>query len=440
MSFTFDATQAFDPTDPRIVAANAEITFHAVGDVSLTPLEITDVTGVPLPNPYATNDLGAMPAFVHETLDQVAWSGGGQSGKLTSWEGLRDAAGASRMAAESAAIGAVAAVEGSLSAYTDAVNTSRDAALAAESAAVNAANLVGAPADTAIATAINGPGTQTQTALSAAIGDKIAAIELPGMIIEEPGGYPVRSDAPLAIWRGDTDPRNLPEFRVGIDLWAPSNPPVPVVNKWFTNFSAGTIGTLPAGFTSRWDNATSATVKDAGSGAKMFTIVSGNATVLFSWDVIPASSDVEVVMKYRGTRDPALTETRLLAMAASGSKATRSGYDALLQGEAGAAQLRILDMVNGAVSSYVGNAKVPVPMVTPNTWQWVRMRKYGSTISIRLWADGATEPTTWQISAVDPTPHSTGWAGPMIYLSGTTDVAIIGAAIDGATAPKEIMV
>lgn len=50
-----------------------------------------------------------------------------------------------------------------------------------------------------------------------------------------------------------------------------------------------------------------------------------------------------------------------------------------------------------------------VPGVTfaPGAWIWLRMQAVGSVLRGKVWADGATEPTGWQIEVVD-TSHPTG--------------------------------
>jgi hypothetical protein len=45
---------------------------------------------------------------------------------------------------------------------------------------------------------------------------------------------------------------------------------------------------------------------------------------------------------------------------------------------------------------------VPLP-VAYNQWLWVRMRAFGSTISVRVWADGTSEPGDWSASVTDAT-------------------------------------
>lgn len=138
MAYTFDQIFAADPSNPANVARNAAVTIFAPGDAGKTPLTLTTTEGDPLPNPVQVNANGFGSAFMHATLDRVAWAGGNFTGFFTAYEGMKNEA--------------VAA---------------RDAANASATAAAASAALVGAPADTAIAAAINASGSATKTALSA---------------------------------------------------------------------------------------------------------------------------------------------------------------------------------------------------------------------------------------------------------------------------------
>lgn len=92
MAFTYDQIFAVDPSNTSRVASNGAITIYAPGDPTKTPITITSVSGAPLANPIQVNELGFGPAFMHATLDRVAWSGGGMEGLFTSYEGLKNVA------------------------------------------------------------------------------------------------------------------------------------------------------------------------------------------------------------------------------------------------------------------------------------------------------------------------------------------------------------
>lgn len=173
--YVFKQIFAADPSNTANVATNASILLFAPGDPAMTPVVITDAsTGRILANPVETNTNGFGPTFAHETLDQVAWEGGGFSGTFESWRGLKDDAEASAGSATLSAAAAAAAAEEAATAVQEALAGAVGDAAASRAAAEAAAALVGAPADVAIATAIKGAGTQTNAALSAAIGGRAA--------------------------------------------------------------------------------------------------------------------------------------------------------------------------------------------------------------------------------------------------------------------------
>jgi len=109
VAFAFKQIEAHDPNNPGLVAPNAMVTIFEPGDPAKTPLTLTTLTGEALANPVTVNGLGYGPAFMHATLPQVAWSGGGLTGTFESYQGMRDEAIAARDAAENAASNAAAA-------------------------------------------------------------------------------------------------------------------------------------------------------------------------------------------------------------------------------------------------------------------------------------------------------------------------------------------
>jgi lysophospholipase L1-like esterase len=182
VAYSFDQIFAADPANPQNVASNAAVLIYAPGDATKTPLTITDPSGGPLANPVIVNANGFGSAFMHATLDRVAWDGGGFSGFFTSYEGMKQVATAAQTAAEAAAATAGAeaaavatAAIGDATADADAAAAS---AAASATAAATAAATANAPTDTAMAAAINGTG-ETKTALNATILDKIKTDSVP---------------------------------------------------------------------------------------------------------------------------------------------------------------------------------------------------------------------------------------------------------------------
>lgn len=99
MPYPFDQIFAADPDNTEMVASNVSVLIFAPGDATKAPLPLTTLNGLPLANPVPVNDKGFGPAFIAE-LDQVAWEGGGYTGLLPSYKGMKDEAVAARLAAD----------------------------------------------------------------------------------------------------------------------------------------------------------------------------------------------------------------------------------------------------------------------------------------------------------------------------------------------------
>jgi len=170
MAMSFDQIFAADPANPQNVASNAAVLIYAPGDATKAPLTITDPSGGPLANPVIVNANGFGSAFMHATLDRVAWDGGGFSGFFTSYEGMKNVSVAAQAAAEAAAatagVDAAAVATAAIGDATADADAAAASAAASATAAANAAATANAPTDTAMAAAINGTGA-TKTALNA---------------------------------------------------------------------------------------------------------------------------------------------------------------------------------------------------------------------------------------------------------------------------------
>jgi hypothetical protein len=192
MAYSFDQIFAADPANPANIAQNAAVTIFAPGDVTMTPLAITDPDGTPLPNPIPVNANGFGSAFAHATLDRVAWAGGGFTGFFTSYEGMKQVALDAQTAAETAA--STAAAEAS-TAVAPVIADAEAATAAANTAAANAL----APNDSTIAGYVNGSGP-TKAALDATYAPVDAVQKIDPNGTQTPATFAVRLDA-----NGDVD-------------------------------------------------------------------------------------------------------------------------------------------------------------------------------------------------------------------------------------------
>ena len=195
---------AADPNNPSIVATNAAVLIFNPGDPTKTPVTIWDLAKTSeIPNPVTTNSLGFGPAFLHDTLPQLAWEGGGMSNTFESFQGLWEDAEAAKGAAhgsatsaqESAASSALAATNAAAGVATALAATVAEAE-AAKLAAQAAAGLVDAPAGSAVLAAIS-EGGAARGELNAAIGAQTEPV-VNGLVAEAIAADPTVANAAAA--------------------------------------------------------------------------------------------------------------------------------------------------------------------------------------------------------------------------------------------------
>ncbi|QSZ47241.1 hypothetical protein [Arthrobacter sp. D5-1] len=136
--YTYDSELVADPFSFQR-AANSAITIYDVADTNnTTPLTLKDLNGLALPNPLTSNDDAFVPAFVAPS-PQVKMVGGGLQVVKSSFQGVRDAAVAARLAAEESELAAQAAAISAASTVTEVLAGAVGDAQSAQEAATGAA-------------------------------------------------------------------------------------------------------------------------------------------------------------------------------------------------------------------------------------------------------------------------------------------------------------
>ena len=120
MAYTFEQIFAADPSNQGMFVSRGVITIFAPGDTSQTPIKLTTVDGRALANPITVNEAGYGPAFMAD-LDRVAWAGGGYTGFLTSYDGMKDEAVSARKSADASRVAAEEAARNSAAPTQEAV-------------------------------------------------------------------------------------------------------------------------------------------------------------------------------------------------------------------------------------------------------------------------------------------------------------------------------
>lgn len=178
--------------------------------------------------------------------------------------------------------------------------------------------------------------------------------------------------------------------------------PEPVL---FTDFSDGTIGAAPDGWTTQWAPQQWTLEEYGGKPVLSITAPAGSGAYGLSWDIIQDvpefSGDGEIVYKWRSSEGFAVPLRSVVC--GSGGVGTETGYYGVIQNSL-SSQMNKLD--NGA-RSLIGTSADITNNVGGNI---SRMRKQGSLLLGKTWLPGDPEPGEWQIESTD-TDFTNGWWG-----------------------------
>jgi len=202
--------------------------------------------------------------------------------------------------------------------------------------------------------------------------------------------------------------------------------------KYFTNFSEYTSDQQPSDWTIRGSTSPTWVVKDdaTATGGKVLNHSATSSLYSFlTWDDVGVTSDTEIVARIGiGTKVSAFLS--FLTLRCNGDASDH--YSAIVHGGG----YLYLYRYKSGVGTHLAGTTIAL---NANSYFWVRFRVNGTSLKIRYWIDGATEPSTWDIQYIDNSTNkiSTGNSGVGWYYNGyqphNFDVISIGT--DGDTAP-----
>lgn len=159
---------------------------------------------------------------------------------------------------------------------------------------------------------------------------------------------------------------------------------------------------------------TPATYFPYGAGAA-FARTGADASALWAWNAVTAVADVEVLGLIRPT---AQTDNMNCGVAArgKGSAGADDLYTFVLNQSGSGLQDRVAIIKrDSAVQTTLGTASFSWFL---NTNYWLRFRVRGTTLQGRVWAEGSTEPSTWNIEVTDSDISDAGVVGIWHYFTG----------------------
>lgn len=211
-----------------------------------------------------------------------------------------------------------------------------------------------------------------------------------------------------------------------------------------TDFSEYTAAAQPSGWTSRYGAGATMLVQSvAGSlsgKAARFTRTSAVRTG-FSWDKVPLSADLEILIRGRMIEAAGTAEalTRVFGRG-SGAAGSENHYTATALYHTSSSSLwrgAQHKLVAGTSTAISTQPDAQAPNFTTNAWYWLRFRLSGTALMHRQWLDGQSEPGSWLTSITDSSLTAAGWVGLLtVEANPDCEVDFFSVALKGKTAPS----
>jgi len=161
-------------------------------------------------------------------------------------------------------------------------------------------------------------------------------------------------------------------------------------------------------------------------GKKLRQLSAVSGYYLLSWNSLDASTDVEALVKFIPDTDA--DHLCRVFVRASGLTAARTGYFAFLH--------PLGDVIG--IQKYVSATSTTISSIaktiTVGTAYLARFRVNGSDLKLKVWADGDSEPASWDIETTDTAISAAGWAGLGKYSISTQYIDWVAFSTAGETA------
>ncbi len=193
-----------------------------------------------------------------------------------------------------------------------------------------------------------------------------------------------------------------------------------------TNFSRYTAGALGVGWTRQFAAGDpTAEVKDDVFGGKVheYDLGGSNDEYWHTFNVADGVSDAEMLIKFRVTGTLANGQFRAIARQ-GGTNPSRTGYAFYVD----TGQYGFFKLVSGTFN-FIGSATTFSPVA--GTWYWARVNITGTALKAKLWADGDSEPGSWDVDETDSAIASGNWGTGVFSTTPVTDIDYFAIVPDG---------
>lgn len=207
----------------------------------------------------------------------------------------------------------------------------------------------------------------------------------------------------------------------------------------FEGYSTGTG--VPSGWTQRWvTTGVTTSVLDVSSDRTLRRAQTTNARRGITYNTVDSDADrddceVLALVSVDTIPSPTVGSTNCgPALRGSGAAGSENVYTARLYTPNGTDKyLQVHKYVGGTGTTIVDYSF----SWSTGTKYWIRLRANGTTVQAKIWADGGSEPGTWQVDTTDSSISGTGWAGIFTFqgaVAANHDTYAIAIATNGDTA------
>lgn len=218
------------------------------------------------------------------------------------------------------------------------------------------------------------------------------------------------------------------------------------MGQYFTDFSEYSAGSgLPTDWTARWvTTGIDWSVENVGGaigGKVLQALVSGSfARRAASWNTPGIAGTVQILVKSR--RNSTLVNGSIYSGSiarGAGSASSESGYVGSSYVGSSTSNNRLKYLAKYVSGSGTAVGATDASITTSGDWYWYRFECTGTTVRLRVWKDGDSEPGSWDVSTTD-SDLSSGWVGVFAGIE-TTGNAIVqwdtfGVGTNGDPAPS----
>lgn len=196
------------------------------------------------------------------------------------------------------------------------------------------------------------------------------------------------------------------------------------------NYPAGALSSSDWSFRQN-NGGASATVLNSVDGNLMRTDATGVGTKVLAYTPLNNVNDVEALIKFKLASD--VGKQGIVSLRYGGTtEANTTGYTLSGSVISSAGQLAIDEGATGYVAWSAWN-------YLANTTYWVRFRVNGNSLKARVWNDGSTEPSTWNLDVTNSAATSGSFSGFHQYQSSSVYYLAASFGTNGDTAPKLIL-